>query len=203
MMTCAFVFGAVRATSNAYGTTTTTTTLSRVVDVDVSSSKNHHLNNHHAGFGLPQRPDAVDDAMTGIGDRGGGVVERAMTSDALSALLKTKSGDGGGKMVFVSYVSEGFHEFASNWFESLRNAVEKTSSASGTTTTWAETNVVMLALDEATERYCAEKSLPCFGSVGLRYAGGVMATGGEALHRSVFAERGDEHARGGEGVEGD
>jgi hypothetical protein len=177
MMVSAFVFGAVCATSNAYGTMTT---LSRVVVDDVSSSKNHHLNNHHAGFGLPQRPDAVDDAMTGIGDRGGGVVERAMTSDALSTLLKTKSGDGGGKMVFVSYVSEGFHEFASNWFESLRNAVEKTS-ASGTTT-WAETNVVMLALDEATERYCAEKSLPCFGSVGLRYAGGVMATGGEALH---------------------
>lgn len=122
--------------------------------------------------------------MTGIGDRGGGVVERAMASDALSALLKTKKsgGGGGGQTVFVSYVSEGFHEFASNWFESLRNAVEKTSTLT-TTTTWEETNVVMLALDEATERYCAEKSLPCFGSVGLRYAGGVMATGGEALHR--------------------
>ena len=176
MMAAAFVFGAVCATSNAYGTTTRTTSVD--VDVHVGSS-NNHLNNH-AGFGLPQRPDAVDDGKTGIGDRGGGVVERAMTSDALSALLKTKSG-GGGQTVFVSYVSEGFHEFASNWFESLRNAVEKTSSS--TTTTWEETNVVMLALDEATERYCAEKSLPCFGSVGLRYAGGVMATGGEALHR--------------------
>jgi len=181
----ALAFGAVRAMSYARGTTTT-------VDVDVdgavvggsSMGRRHHHLNDRAGS-RPRRPivvDAVDaaepDGKTGIGDRGGGVVERAMAEDGLSALLKTKSGGTTTTTVFVSYVSEGFHEFASNWFESLRGAVEKTSS-----TRWGETSVVMLALDEATERYCAEKSLPCFGSVGLRYAGGVMATGGEALHR--------------------
>lgn len=90
-------------------------------------------------------------------------------TNALDSLLSPRGG-----LVHVSYVSDGFHQFARNWLQLLRDARAKRDERS---------NVVMLALDESTDRYCEKYAMPCFGSAELRYSGGVMATGGTALHR--------------------
>ena len=89
---------------------------------------------------------------------------------ALDRMLDRKGG-----VVYVTYVSDGFHQFARNWLRLLRRSRSKRMNDG--------LNVVMLALDESTERYCEKYSMPCFGSAELRYSGGVMATAGTALHR--------------------
>jgi hypothetical protein len=94
--------------------------------------------------------------------------ESDASGDVLSAMLAR---DG---LVFVSYVSDGFHEFALNWLKLLRKA-------KGAQPNEKDENIVMLALDEATERFCERHSMPCFGGANYRYKGGVMATGGTAL----------------------
>ena len=81
--------------------------------------------------------------------------ESDASGDVLSAMLAR---DG---LVFVSYVSDGFHEFALNWLKLLRKA-------KGAQPNEKDENIVMLALDEATERFCERHSMPCFGGANYR-----------------------------------
>ena len=71
--------------------------------------------------------------------------------------------------VFASFVSNGFHEFLLHWVASLRSA-------------GVERNVVVAALDAATEKICQENNVPYYSDANLQYTHEVMATGGTPLH---------------------
>jgi len=86
------------------------------------------------------------------------------------------------KPVFASFVSNGFHEFMSHWHASL--------AAVGVTS-----NVIIAALDDATEAMCVEENIPHYSSASLRYTHEVMATGGTPLHDVAQTKRTTNDAR--------
>ena len=72
------------------------------------------------------------------------------------------------KIVFASFVSNGFHEFMLNWFaHTQRLGID---------------NVIVAAFDDETEQLCREKGIPYHSDKDLRYTFDVMATGGQPLH---------------------
>lgn len=72
------------------------------------------------------------------------------------------------KIVFATFVSNGFHEFMLNWFEHTRRL--------------GVDNVIVAALDEETEALCVANGIPYHSDKDLRYTFEVMATGGQPLH---------------------
>ena len=83
----------------------------------------------------------------------------AGTADALST----------DRPVLATFVSNGFHEFALNWYARVVGALRMD-------------NVIVAALDDETERLCEEKGIPFHSDADLRYTFDVMATGGQPLH---------------------
>ena len=83
----------------------------------------------------------------------------AGTADALST----------DRPVLATFVSNGFHEFALNWYAHVVGRLNMT-------------NVIVAALDDETERLCEEKGIPFHSDADLRYTFDVMATGGQPLH---------------------
>lgn len=72
------------------------------------------------------------------------------------------------KIVFATFVSNGFHEFMLNWFEHTKRL--------------GVDNVIVAALDEETEALCVANGIPYHSDKDLRYTFEVMATGGQPLH---------------------
>jgi len=80
------------------------------------------------------------------------------------------------KPVFASFVSNGFHEFMLHWYASLRDV-------------GVESNVVVAALDAATEKICQENNVPYYSDANLQYTHEVMATGGTPLHDAAQTKK--------------
>ena len=80
------------------------------------------------------------------------------------------------KPVFASFVSNGFHEFMLHWYASLRDV-------------GVESNVVVAALDAATEKICQENNVPYYSDANLQYTHEVMATGGTPLHDTAQTKK--------------
>ena len=72
------------------------------------------------------------------------------------------------KIVFATFVSNGFHEFMLNWFEHTKRL--------------GVDNVIVAALDAETEALCVARGIPYHSDKDLRYTFEVMATGGQPLH---------------------
>ena len=83
----------------------------------------------------------------------------AGTADALST----------DRPVFATFVSNGFHEFALNWYGHVAGVLRVD-------------NVIVAALDDETEKLCLSKGIPFHSDADLRYTFAVMATGGQPLH---------------------
>ena len=83
----------------------------------------------------------------------------AGTADALST----------DRPVFATFVSNGFHEFALNWYGHVAGKLRVD-------------NVIVAALDDETEKLCLSRGIPFHSDADLRYTFAVMATGGQPLH---------------------